>query len=173
MEKSLLTVIIALLISIIALTLSIWQREEFKDISNLITSIPQLSTENYFKVESVETTLEPPTIILYSNCYKLVGFVEDVQVRSINNALQKIREFRPNTHDFASDVFNEFNIRLIDVRIEEIKNNAYIAKAFVMQGNKIREIDIRPSDGIAMALRLNSPIYIKKDLMLSAGEKIC
>lgn len=173
MKVEIFAVVIALIVSIVSLILSLYQKEILQDFSELISTFPKLSRTNYSKVEKVEVSLEQPAIILYANCYRLIGYVEDVQARSINNALQKVREWRPNTHDVTSDIFKEFNIRIIDVRIEEIKDNAYIAKAFISQGNKIREVDIRPSDGIALALRLNAPIYVKNDLLYSAGEKIC
>lgn len=173
MERVLIAVIIALFISILSLFLSFYQKEILQDISELIRIFPQLSTEEYSRVEKIDVIPENGALILYSRCYRLIGYIEDAQIRSISNALQKRREWRPNTHDVTSDIFKEFNIKLIDVRIEEIRNNSYIAKAFISQGNKIREIDIRPSDGIALALRLEAPIYIKNSLLISSGEKYC
>jgi len=174
MEKGLITVCIALIISIISLFLALYSKnEELQNFSSLISKIPQLLTHDYLKVDKVDVSYSPPSISLYADCYKLVGYVEEVQVKSIDNALHNIRDWRPNTHDVTSDIFKEFGIKLIDVRIENVTNNAYIAKAFIMQGNKIREIDIRPSDGIALALRLNSPIYIRKSLLETHAEKIC
>lgn len=172
MEKILIIAIVALIFSLSSFFLSLFRTGIQKDLFEIIKILPQLSIENYYKAEKVEVEFNPPSIILYSNCYRLIGYVEDSQAKSINNALQKIREWRPNTHDVVSDIFKEFEIKLIDVRIEEIINNSYIAKAFIFYKNKIREVDIRPSDGIALALRLNSPIYIKKNLLF-LGEKIC
>jgi len=174
MEKALIVTLFALIISVISLFLAVYlKNENVQNFFELISKIPSLSTSDYLKVEKVEVSYSPPSIALYADCYRLVGYVEDVQVRSIDNALHGIRDWRPNTHDVTSDIFNEFGIKLIDVRIENVTNNAYIAKAIIMQGNKIREVDIRPSDGIALALRLSSPIYIRKSLLESSAEKIC
>ncbi|MEM0476536.1 MAG: DUF151 domain-containing protein [Candidatus Aenigmatarchaeota archaeon] len=173
MDRSLIIVLIALFISILSLIVSLYQRELLQDVSELIKIFPQLSTEEYSRVEKIDVIPENGALILYSGCYRLIGYIEDAQIRSISNALQKRRDWRPNTHDVTSDIFKELNIKLIDVRIEEIRNNSYIARAFISQGNKIREIDIRPSDGIALALRLEAPIYIKNSLLISSGEKYC
>jgi len=174
MEKTLIVTTLALIISIISLFLAIYfKNENVQDFFNLISKIPSLSTSDYLGVEKVEVSYSPPAIALYADCYRLIGYVEEVQVRSIDNALHGIRDWRPNTHDVTSDIFKEFGIKLIDVRIENVTNNAYIAKAIILQGNRIREVDIRPSDGIALALRLNSPIYIRKSLLESHAERIC
>ncbi|MEM5820794.1 MAG: DUF151 domain-containing protein [Candidatus Aenigmatarchaeota archaeon] len=173
MNKTQITVLIALAISLISLLLALLQKEEFIDLTKLIQTIPSLSTYGYSKVEKVEVSFSPAAIALYANCYRLVGYVEDAQAKSIYNALNKIRDWRPNTHDVTIDIFKEFNIKIIDVRIENITNNAYIAKIFIAQGNKIRELDIRPSDGIALALRYDAPIYIRNELLENNGEKVC
>ena len=56
-----------------------------------------------------------------------------------------------------------------DMSIEEISRYA----SEMMSGDKILRLDTKPSDGIALALRTDSPIYIKKSLLEQVGRDIC
>jgi bifunctional DNase/RNase len=59
------------------------------------------------------------------------------------------------------------------VKIVEIRNNTFIGRLILQQGNKVVSLDSRPSDGIAIAVRTGSPVYIKESLMKEQGKYIC
>ncbi len=72
---------------------------------------------------------------------------------------------RPLTHDLLKSVLNGFNAKLQKIIVSSLKDNTYYAK-FYIHANKssIIEIDARPSDSVAMALKMKAPIYISEDL---------
>lgn len=77
---------------------------------------------------------------------------------------------RPLTHDLIVNIFNEMAFEVESVAIYDLKNNIYYAKLNLITNIGLKEIDCRPSDAIAIALRTDSPIYVSKKLFaLSMG----
>ncbi|MEM4703214.1 MAG: DUF151 domain-containing protein [Candidatus Pacearchaeota archaeon] len=76
------------------------------------------------------------------------------------------------THDIIKNIFEIYDIKVIHVIIHETRDGIYLAKIFLRQGNKILALDSRPSDAIAIALRFDAKIYIKRQV-LEEGENIC
>lgn len=169
-EKVLLA--IAVLISVVSLSLILTYHP---GIELELPQIPDLSLVNFEKVNDIDVAFENNValITLYTDCYKLSAWVEEVQGRSILNGKEGKRDIRPNSHDIVKDIFEELGIKVLDVRITNLKENTYFAVINIMQRNKVLSLDIRPSDGIAIALRTNSPIYINKTLLVEKGENIC
>jgi len=72
---------------------------------------------------------------------------------------------RPLTHDLIKSILNGFNAVLQKIVVSSLKDNTFFAKFYILaSGNSIIEIDARPSDSIAMALKMKSRIYVSEDL---------
>jgi bifunctional DNase/RNase len=72
---------------------------------------------------------------------------------------------RPLTHDLMKAILNGFNAVLQKIVVSSLKDNTFYAKFYILANkNSIIEIDARPSDSIAMALKMNAPIYVSHDL---------
>jgi bifunctional DNase/RNase len=137
-------------------------------------TLPELSTAGYMKVNvDAAATGGIGIITLNSGCYQLIANTEIEQAESVFNGLAKKINVRPNTHDLMKDVLDNFGIEVLMVRIDDLKNNTFISSLILKEGNKIVSLDSRPSDAIALAVRTDSPIYIKEDLMKKNGEYIC
>ena len=67
---------------------------------------------------------------------------------------------RPLTHDLFTDVLTSWSLDIEKVVIKELNDDIYFASLIVKQGNTTKEIDSRPSDAIALAVRLNCPINL-------------
>ncbi len=132
--------------------------------------IPQLSLEGYVKPE---IDIASNVIFLTSSCHRLSMFTTDFQAGSIERGQKKIREFRPLTHDLIEDILDTFEMEVLMVKIEKVDGDTYFAKILIQQGNKILNLDSRPSDAIAIAFRQDAPVYIKEDLLRQAGVNIC
>lgn len=115
----------------------------------------------------------PNTVILKSGCLQITAQTSFEQVDSISRALKKEEFFRPNAHDLMKFIFDEYNIKVIGVKIEKVVNGIYFSKLILQQGNKALLLDARPSDAIAIALRFNKPIYIKKTILTELGQNTC
>ncbi|MEW6007611.1 MAG: bifunctional nuclease family protein [bacterium] len=86
------------------------------------------------------------------------------EAQSILLALEGIITPRPMTHDLLKDVLVTLGGRLKSVIITHISDNTYHAKLVVSQNGGFVEIDSRPSDGIALAIRTNSPIFVDSSI---------
>ncbi|HDD71504.1 MAG TPA: bifunctional nuclease family protein, partial [Candidatus Aenigmarchaeota archaeon] len=74
--------------------------------------------------------------------------VDKSQAISIARGQNNIRYFRPLTHDLADDILKNYGIKILMVKITELKNNTYFARLILRQGNKVLSLDSRPSDAL-------------------------
>lgn len=77
---------------------------------------------------------------------------------------------RPMTFDFMTHLLEALGARLEEVRIEVLKDSIFYGIAKVRIGNEVKEVDARPSDVLALAVRTSSPIYIAEEVMQQASE---
>jgi bifunctional DNase/RNase len=84
---------------------------------------------------------------------------------SIALALGKVITPRPLTHDLIKNVFDSLNVKITKVVITEIIDNTYYAFIYAFDGNKEIAIDSRPSDAIAVALRVHVPIFVNESVL--------
>jgi bifunctional DNase/RNase len=135
---------------------------------------PELWTYGYEKVKvGAEVVDNEGIVTLTSGCYQIVAYTEASQAESIQNGLAGKIAFRPNAHDLIKATFNNLGIEVIMVKITELKNNTFFGKLIIRQNGKILSLDARPSDATAIAVRTNSPIYVKTELLKEVGKKIC
>lgn len=80
---------------------------------------------------------------------------------------------RPLTHDLMRTIIESLDGRLEQVVIHDIRESTFFAKLVVRKNGELQEIDARPSDGIAVALRMSAPIYVADKIVLeeSAPDK--
>jgi len=130
-----------------------------------------------FKRVFVDLELEEERGIvkLYSDCHELRMEISKEQAVSIINGENKIRYFRPLTHDLMSDIIEGYGIKVLMVKIVDIKNNTYFADLVLRYGNKILSLDSRPSDALAIAARTDYlvPVYVKEEILEKYGIKTC
>lgn len=75
-------------------------------------------------------------------------------------SLGKVGTPRPMTHDLIRNIVNGLNVRVMRIVITEIIDNTYYALVYIEQNGSEVAIDSRPSDAIALALRVSVPIYV-------------
>jgi bifunctional DNase/RNase len=90
------------------------------------------------------------------------------EAQSIAFELEGITPPRPMTHDLIKIIFDTFGHTLAEVVIDELHDGTFHAK--LIFDNDIFRIDCRPSDAIAIAVRINVPIYISEDIFLASGK---
>ena len=129
-----------------------------------------LSGEDYV---NTYVRVDENSIYLISGCDAIMMSVSDEQAWSISLGLANVSGPRPITHDLIRDVFDLFAIEIIMAKVEKLENETYYAKLLLVQGNKILNLDSRPSDAIAISVRYNKPVFVKKELMESARRKVC
>lgn len=69
------------------------------------------------------------------------------------------------THDLLKNVIERLNARLLKIEINDLKNNTYFAEMHLVRDDEVIIIDSRPSDAIAVALRMEAPIYVEESVI--------
>lgn len=91
------------------------------------------------------------------------------EAESITIALQEVEVARPQTHDLLKNVFNSLNARLLRVEVVSLKDEVFYGNIVADVNGKLLEIDSRPSDALALAVRTHVPILVSREIMESAG----
>ena len=95
-----------------------------------------------------------------------------LEATSIASALQDIKFDRPMTHDLFKNFSEMFNAVVTRVEVCDLKDNTFYARIYFKAGEESFDMDARPSDAIAIALRFNSPIFVDDKVVhkSKAGE---
>jgi len=87
------------------------------------------------------------------------------EANAIALELQGVKPERPLTHDLMKHLLAGLGAELRRVLISGLRENTYIAQLLIYRGTDVFEVDARPSDSIALALRMQAPIFTEEDLL--------
>jgi len=91
------------------------------------------------------------------------------EAQAIALELEKIQPPRPMTHDLIRDLFNQVAAEVSDILIDELKEGTFFAKIRFSVGGAESQLDCRPSDAVALAVRMGAPIYVAQHVIDEAG----
>ncbi len=91
------------------------------------------------------------------------------EAQSIAIAIEKMKPTRPLTHDLFKNFADSFGIFLQEVIIHKFYEGVFYAKLLYINEDKVKEIDARTSDAVALAVRYNCPIFTYEDIFNEAG----
>lgn len=89
------------------------------------------------------------------------------EAQAIAVEMEGVKPPRPMTHDLLKNVIEQFGGAVSEVNIVDLRDSTFYATIIV--DGLSAEIDARPSDAIALAVRFNAPIYISESILLEAG----
>ncbi|MES2178750.1 MAG: bifunctional nuclease family protein [Gemmatimonadota bacterium] len=98
-------------------------------------------------------------------------WIGPVETDSIVRHIHKVKDPRPMTHDLVRNLILGLGAELVAVNIPRIEDRTYIAELRLRIGGGMVDVDARPSDCIAIALRLDAPIFVSEDLLVD-GEAV-
>ena len=87
------------------------------------------------------------------------------EANAIAMQLENIISPRPMTHDLLKNLIEGFEARLAKVVITDLKENTFFALIHLERGQQVLEIDARPSDAMALALRVGAPILVEEGVL--------
>jgi len=93
------------------------------------------------------------------------------EAQAIAMELQGIRAQRPMTHDLLRDVVTGLGGELRRVQITALRDDTYFAELILLRNGTAVQVDARPSDCIALALRCSAPIYTTDELLDRGGAQ--
>jgi bifunctional DNase/RNase len=92
------------------------------------------------------------------------------EASAIQLELEKTTTPRPMTHDLLGNLVRGLNAVVRKVVVSEMRNNTFFALIWLEQDGETVVLDARPSDGIALALRCDCPIYASRQVLESAPQ---
>ena len=88
---------------------------------------------------------------------------------AITLQLQGVQVARPLTHDLLKSIIDEMGATISHIMVTELKNETFFARIVMdVNGNSV-EIDSRPSDAIALAVRVKAPLFVAEEVMDAAS----
>lgn len=116
----------------------------------------------------IDLLTHDPVIILKdeSNSRYLPILIGPFEATAIALALEGSKVPRPLSHDLMVSIIEELGAIVKSVNITDIKSNTFYSTIVIQKDDKTFEIDSRPSDGIALALRTKAPIYIADHILI-------
>jgi bifunctional DNase/RNase len=72
---------------------------------------------------------------------------------------------RPMTHDLVTDILGQLQAQVVRITVTELRENTFYAQITVQQDGSEIDVDSRPSDAIALAIRVDAPIYAADDVI--------
>lgn len=110
---------------------------------------------------------ETPVLLLQSSDGSLLLpiWIGQAEANSIAVALEGIREPRPMTHDLIHGILVELAIELVRIEVWALREGTFIGRLRLLRGEERCEVDSRPSDAIAMAVRTGAPIWVARTVL--------
>jgi uncharacterized protein len=110
-------------------------------------------------------------VLLLDSSYTTVLpiFVGGTEALTIRLNLDGRHHERPLTHDLLASIVRELGGKPVKAQIDDLRDDTYFGSVFVRQGERVLQLDARPSDAIAIALGSGAPLYVSRSVMLSSG----
>ena len=134
--------------------------------------MPQVRCEVHGVFVAFSDATTVPLVVLSDGDGRVLPiFIGIWEAISINSARIKEVLPRPFTHDLFVDLCAKFTITLRSLQIDSIENGVYYAQLVLVSDHHEEYLDCRPSDGIALALRADIPIFVEEGVLAAAGQK--
>lgn len=99
----------------------------------------------------------------------LAIWIDPYMAEQITFALQEVEVQRPMTHDLLRNLVHTLDARIVRVEVIELRGEVYYGNIVVEVNGQTLDIDSRPSDALALAVRTNVPILVSQEVMEAAG----
>lgn len=86
--------------------------------------------------------------------------------------LQDVSVARPLTHDLLRQVIDDLGAQIEYIHVNDLSNDTFFARIMLKVGDRDLEVDSRPSDAIALAVRADVPIYADESVLDKAGVRL-
>jgi bifunctional DNase/RNase len=122
---------------------------------------------------AIDERKQPVVILEEENGPRLLPiWIGTAEASSIASQINDHPPPRPNFHDMARRVIQQLDAEVERVVVTELRQGTYYALLWLRSNGRLIEIDVRPSDGIALALRAEAPILVRASVFEEAGEAL-
>lgn len=91
------------------------------------------------------------------------------EANAIMLALENIKLSRPTSHDLMARLLSTLKANVESIVITDMQENTFYAQLNLISGEKRMSVDCRPSDAIALSLRVEAPIFVSEQVMISSS----
>lgn len=124
-------------------------------------------------IDSIRVSLVSPhrVVLLKENEGEryLPIWIGPYEAEAIQYALHDMEIARPLTHDLLKNVIHRLGARVLRVEVVDLRDNVFYGNIVLEKDGHIVEVDSRPSDAIALAVRVHVPIYVAEHVLEAAG----
>ncbi|MCY4401947.1 MAG: bifunctional nuclease family protein [Candidatus Poribacteria bacterium] len=99
----------------------------------------------------------------------LLIWIGESEAWAIDNHLKQVHVPRPMTHDLLKSVIDTFSVKVSSVCITAIEDITFYAQVTLELNGEVHEIDSRPSDALALAIRSDVPIFVEEEVLEENG----
>ena len=93
-----------------------------------------------------------------------------LEATAIASELEGIKFSRPMTHDLLKSIMDMIDVEVNKIEVCDLKNNTYYALIHLTHGKKEISIDARPSDALALSLRMKAPIFVAEEVISKSKQ---
>lgn len=93
-----------------------------------------------------------------------------LEASSIATAIENVQTPRPMTHDLLKNILDSLDVKVIRIEVNDLRDNTYFAIIYLEVEDKRLTIDARPSDAIALALRVNASIFVEESVIKKSAK---
>ncbi len=122
---------------------------------------------------TIDPVTQSPIVILRDkeNLNTLPIWIGMLEANAIAAGLEHLKLPRPMTHDLFKNLLDQIGVKLLQVEVTDIRENTYFAALHMEVGGNSVVIDSRPSDAIAIAIRMEVPIMVR-DAVIEKALKV-
>ncbi len=123
---------------------------------------------------AMDSASNVPVVVLrdVDNMHQLPIWIGQVEAMAIATEIEGVKHSRPMTHDLLCNTIEQVGWRVPKVEIFDLRDNTFYARIVVSRGDEELEIDSRPSDAIALAIRAGARIFAADHVVQQARMDI-
>ena len=121
---------------------------------------------------ALDVRTNSPIVVLHDldNRKALPIWIGSAEASAIIRCIEGLVVARPMTHDLATNIIEKTGYKLDRVEINDVEKETYYATLFLTkEGEETLEIDARPSDAIALAMRAEAPIFVTANVLMNGS----
>ena len=121
---------------------------------------------------ALDTRTGSPIVVLHDkeNRKALPIWIGSAEASAIIRKIENLSVARPMTHDLIINIIEKTGYTLDKVEINDVEKDTYYATLFLVNDNgETLEIDSRPSDAIAVAIRVDAPIFVTANVLMNGA----
>jgi len=93
-----------------------------------------------------------------------------IEASAIATELEHITLARPMTHDLLKNILEQLDVAVTRVEVCDLSDNTFFARVHLLRGKDVLVMDARPSDAIAIALRVKSPVFVARHVIAKSRK---